>query len=263
MRFHPDRNGRAGRTVAENLARDGVYRNQFETGTSNGRLTAHPGGDRYQWESRLFDGAYDGTGVAPGDRPIYGAVNLRRYINGAAPRFGSCVLRLRRDVPKRTTISASDSVFAADVPIPAAPSAPVNHSLDNYAEAHVHGGVVLGRDVEALVADASFRGPDIEPQLRSIAPNGHVLWIPALRIDPGTIPPDFRKPELPEFAAHVSRVFSGESSLDAAVIGMAANDVVACSRGSEWASGRWTTWGTPAECLQPAKFLWHAVVALS
>ena len=58
LQFHPDWPFR-GRRVIEALADDGVYRSQFETGTSNGGLTAHPGGDRWRWESRIFDGRYD------------------------------------------------------------------------------------------------------------------------------------------------------------------------------------------------------------
>ena len=45
LNFHPDRLVR-GEPVLAVMARDGVYRSQFETGTSNGGLTAHPGGDR-------------------------------------------------------------------------------------------------------------------------------------------------------------------------------------------------------------------------
>ncbi|NHA69386.1 DUF3626 domain-containing protein [Phycicoccus sp. CMS6Z-2] len=45
LNFHPDRVAGAGLTI-DALARDGVYRSQFETGTSAGGLTAHPGGDR-------------------------------------------------------------------------------------------------------------------------------------------------------------------------------------------------------------------------
>jgi Protein of unknown function (DUF3626) len=32
------------------MADDGVYRSRFETGRSNGGLTAFPGGDRWRWE---------------------------------------------------------------------------------------------------------------------------------------------------------------------------------------------------------------------
>ena len=58
LHFHPDRLT-GGMPILELMARDGVYRSQFETGTSNGGLTAHPGGDRWRWESRIFGGAYD------------------------------------------------------------------------------------------------------------------------------------------------------------------------------------------------------------
>ncbi len=59
LHFHPDRLV-SGTPILECMARDGVYRSQFETGTSNGGLTAHPGGDRWRWESQIFAGAYDG-----------------------------------------------------------------------------------------------------------------------------------------------------------------------------------------------------------
>lgn len=44
--FHPDRLLADGRTVAEGLAADGIYRSQYETGISNGSRTAFPGGQR-------------------------------------------------------------------------------------------------------------------------------------------------------------------------------------------------------------------------
>ena len=43
LNFHPDRL-HLGMPILRAMARDGRYRNQFETGTSNGGLTAHPGG---------------------------------------------------------------------------------------------------------------------------------------------------------------------------------------------------------------------------
>ena len=53
LQFHPDRLY-GGTPILQALASAGVYRSQFETGTSNGGLTAHPGGDRWNWESRIF-----------------------------------------------------------------------------------------------------------------------------------------------------------------------------------------------------------------
>lgn len=55
-------------SLLDRLAVDGRYRSQFETGTSNGGLTAHPGGARWRWESRLFGGAYDEA--PPSSRPV-------------------------------------------------------------------------------------------------------------------------------------------------------------------------------------------------
>ena len=108
LNFHPDRL-LDGVTVLERLARDGRYRSQFETGTSNGGLTAHPGGDRWRWEQRTFGGAYDDAPAA--ERPKYGALDHRRRPTGGAPRFGSAHLRLTGAVLDRATFCFPDSVF--------------------------------------------------------------------------------------------------------------------------------------------------------
>ncbi|GIJ20934.1 DUF3626 domain-containing protein [Micromonospora lutea] len=109
LNFHPDRLRADGRTVAEALATEGIYRSQFETRISNGGLTAYPGGDRDRWEQRLFGGAYQRPGVGPGERPKYGGLNLLDHPDGACPRFGSCHLRLRPEVLTRTTFCFGDS----------------------------------------------------------------------------------------------------------------------------------------------------------
>ncbi|MFF4772940.1 DUF3626 domain-containing protein [Microtetraspora fusca] len=44
--------GRAGNP--RQAGKDGVYLSQFVTGTGHGGLTAHPGGDRWRWKSRIF-----------------------------------------------------------------------------------------------------------------------------------------------------------------------------------------------------------------
>jgi len=103
LNFHPDTIV-SGVTTIEWLAREGVYRSQFETGISNGGLTAHPGGDRWSWESRIFGGAYDTCGGPDLSlRPKYGALNYLSDPVGASRRFGSCHLRLRPHVLARTT----------------------------------------------------------------------------------------------------------------------------------------------------------------
>jgi hypothetical protein len=159
LNFHP------GRGVLARLAEDGVYRSQFETGTSNGGLTAHPGGARWDWESRLFGGAYDHA--APADRPKYGALNHRGLAQGGAPRFGSAHLRLKEDVLDRTTFCYPDSVFdpvdfgtAQRFALIELADADDRDALDTYIEAHVHGPVTLD-DVEAVVLDPSSEPVDL------------------------------------------------------------------------------------------------------
>ncbi len=106
--FHPDRLV-GSLLVIDAMARGGRYRSQFETGTSNGGLTAHPSGDRWSWESRLFGGAYDDVPAA--QRPKYGALDFRRRGTGGSPCFGSAHLRLRAHTLERTTFCYPDSVL--------------------------------------------------------------------------------------------------------------------------------------------------------
>lgn len=46
VNFHPDRLDATGKSVADDLLASGTYRNQFETGISNGRVTAYERGQR-------------------------------------------------------------------------------------------------------------------------------------------------------------------------------------------------------------------------
>lgn len=96
-------------TVLESMLAADRYHSQFETHTSNGGLSAEPGGDRARWEDRIFGGAYANAG--PAERPVYGALNHRRHAEGGSPRFGSVHLRLRRSVLDRATFCYPDSVF--------------------------------------------------------------------------------------------------------------------------------------------------------
>ncbi len=166
LHFHPDRPF-AGRPLLEHLAADQVYRSQFETLTSNGGLTAHPGGDRWNWEQRIFGGAYDHS--PPSSRPKYGSLNHRRRQAGGSIRFGSAHLRLAQRTLIRSTFCYPDSVydptaFGDSQHMGLAPLAGADHRdlLDDYIEAHVHGPLHLGRDVEALVLDPAYRGTRIE-----------------------------------------------------------------------------------------------------
>jgi hypothetical protein len=64
LHFHPGWPFGDG-TVIEAIVSSGVYRSQFETGISNGGLTAHAGGARWRWENQLFTGRYDSAGHVP------------------------------------------------------------------------------------------------------------------------------------------------------------------------------------------------------
>ncbi len=233
LNFHPERLI-AGATVLEQLAREGVYRSQFETGTSNGGLTAHPGGARWSWEERIFGQAYHDAPAS--ERPKYGALNHRRRSLGGAPRFGSAHLRLAEAVLDRSTFCFPDSVYEPTAmatadrfglfdlverfearPLTAELEAFEGGLLDDYVEAHVHGRVDLAVDVEAVVLDPCFRGSVTEDQARSLG--APVEWHEGRRlaVDELAEHPLFRGPRTVE----VGRRIAEAGVLDAAVIGRA------------------------------------------
>ncbi|GAA0525810.1 uncharacterized protein DUF3626 [Saccharopolyspora erythraea NRRL 2338] len=197
LHFHPDRLV-GGIPVIDAMVRDGLYRSQFETGTSNGGLTAHPGGDRWRWESRIFAGAYDHA--AAEQRPKYGSLNFRRRAVGGSPRFGSCHVRLSPAVLERTTFCHPDSVFEpTDFGVAQRLSALIDTAradrrdpLDDYIEAHVHGPLDLARDVEAIVLDPSYRGTNVERAATGLA--CRIEWHPgfSLRTEELRRHPDYR-----------------------------------------------------------------------
>ncbi|MER5203706.1 DUF3626 domain-containing protein [Streptomyces sp. NPDC002825] len=230
LNFHPH--------FLHRLADEGVYRSQFVTGTGNGGLTAHPGGDRWRWESRMFGGVYD---EAPAEtRPVYGALDFRRRPFGAAPRFGSAHLRLTATAVHRATFCYPDSFLepedfgvASRMRLIALAEADEKDPLDDYIEAQVHGPVVIGRDVEALVLDPSHRGTEVEEAARRLP--CAVEWHGGFRVSVDELKrhPTFRGPEYVELAA---RIAVG-GLLDARIVQEAA------------ASGRYD--------LQDVKKVWH------
>ncbi|MFJ7194982.1 MULTISPECIES: DUF3626 domain-containing protein [unclassified Streptomyces] len=239
LNFHPDREA-AGRPVLAALAQDGVYRSQFVTGTSNGGLTAHPGGDRWRWESRIFAGAYD---AAPGEqRPVYGALNFRDATVGAAPRFGSAYFRLTADTLPRATFCYPDSAaepvdfgVASGMHLIELAEADERDALDDYIEAQIHGPVVLDRHVEALVLDPCYRSTPVEEAARRLPCQtewhaGFRLTVERLRRHPG-----YRGAEFVELGTEIAE----DGLLDPRIIGDAAN------------SGR--------HDLQSLKKVWHCL----
>ncbi len=115
LHFHPDRFGGKPANVVDCLLDEGVYRNQFETGLSSGSPTAYLGGERDAWERTLFGGAYHNEGVAASERPKYGSLELVRFPDGPAPRFGSCYFVLRGVGPRTSiTFMGSEHPHAAN-----------------------------------------------------------------------------------------------------------------------------------------------------
>lgn len=219
LNFHPDRLA-SGVPILGALGRDGLYRSQFETGTSNGGLTAYEGGDRWCWESRIFGTAYD---VAPPEeRPKYGSLNFRRRAGGGSPRFGSSHLRLRRETLARTTFCYPDSYLepvnfgvASALSLIELAEADDQDMLDDYIEAQVHGPVRIDTDVEALVLDPSFGGTDVE---RLAALLGcPVEWHGGFRLSTQELQrhPDFRGPEYVELGIGLAE----DGHLDPRIIG--------------------------------------------
>lgn len=309
VNFHPDRLAGDGRSVAEALASDGVYRNQFETRISSGGLTAYPGGDRDRWEDAMFGGAYHAPGIDAGERPRYGGLDLFGFANGACPRFGSCHLRLRAAALDRSTFFVGDSVLqpqdggvidrlepvlaglldraargdgfgrtttvgslldhltAADAGAPG--EAGMNHALDGYVEAQVHGSITLATDVEAVVIDPSFRGTPDGQRLLDAAQRHRldVDWHGSLRLAvdeiPIDVPADAEEFRWGQFcgdgrAANLARRLvrdhaSDGRHLDAAALGRAAVSVVR-------QPNEWQPWSDAEDPLTRIKDLWHILV---
>ncbi|MDX2701454.1 DUF3626 domain-containing protein [Streptomyces sp. PA03-6a] len=222
LNFHPDRAAR-GKPVLQALSEGGVYHSQFVTGTSNGGLTARPGGDRWRWESRIFNGAYDAA--PPAERPVYGALNFRRKTVGAAPRFGSAHFRLSAGTVARTTFCYPDSFFEPSdfgvgdrMGLVALALADSRDALDDYIEAQVHGPVRLDRHVEALVLDPCYRGTAVEDAARRLP--CPVEWHGGFRLTVGELRlrPAYRGQDYVDLGARIAV----DGLLDPRVLGTAA-----------------------------------------
>jgi hypothetical protein len=222
LNFHPDRVS-GGRGMLARLAADGSYVSQFVTGTSNGGLTARPGGDRWRWESRIFGGAYDDAPAH--ERPVYGALNFRDKEVGAAPRFGSAHFRLTQGTLARATFCYPDSFFepvalgvASRMGLVALAEADDRDALDDYVEAQIHGPVRLDRDVEALVLDPCYRDTEVEAAARRLP--CPVEWHGGFRLGTEELGrhPDYRGPEY----VRLGTQWAVDGWLDPAVIGAAA-----------------------------------------
>jgi hypothetical protein len=123
--------------------------------------------------------------------------------------------------------------------------------------AQVHGPVRLADDVEALVADPSFRRARIGELLEELASRfGFELsWHHGFQLDAHEVPAEFRGPEVGVLARRVA-ADSGDGSgrVDAEILGRAARSVVTNPK-------KEADHGERAETLQHLEQLWHVLVA--
>lgn len=215
LHFHPDRYSADG-FIIEGLLNSGEYKNQFQTKTSSGSLTATTGGDRDKWENALFHNLYD-TNMK--DRPKYGALNLTHTSDGASPRFGSCYFVTKPQVKNRSTFTYGDShllpkergtinnfrqiflklyedIFTRNSALGGSFGSlsdfitttsetlkrntvkeHLSHNLDFYIETQIHGKVDLKKDISTLVLDYSFKGTEFENYFLQISEKFNILLV--------------------------------------------------------------------------------------
>ncbi|WP_100539507.1 DUF3626 domain-containing protein [Paenibacillus sp. GM2FR] len=135
-------------------------------------------------------------------------------------------------------------------------SGPLGRSLDDYIEAQIHGVIDLSSDVEALVADPSYRDTPIGHLLHALCEryNLTLSWHPGFCLAVQDVPDDFRGPAMPPLAKRIDQRFGGSlGKLDAVIIGKAAaqlhHDPI-----------EWSDWGALDETFQHLKQLWHVLV---
>ena len=109
----------------------------------------------------------------------------------------------------------------------------------------------LKEDVEALVADPSFKGTDVGKVLEEICLKYAIdlYWHIGFVLAVDEVPMDFRGSKMPSLARRIAR----NHCIDANIIGSAVVDLK-CNPLS------WSDRGTYEEVLQELKLLWHVLV---
>lgn len=209
INFHPDRASSMGH-ILESLASTDTYKSQFETSTSNGGLTAHPGGDRWNWESRIFGSAYDN--VPAEQRPKYGSLNYKNDVYGGSPRFGSAYIRCKPTILFRSTFCYPDSVFEPDafgtadhMNLVELAEKDNQDLLDNYIEAQIHGDIKVSRDFEAIVLDPCYEGTEVEELASRLG--CATEWHPGYTLTVSELEeyPEYRGPEYVELGKKIAK----------------------------------------------------------
>ncbi|MEO5712374.1 MAG: DUF3626 domain-containing protein [Luteolibacter sp.] len=223
INFHPDRTTPNGLPILEAIRRDGHVKSQFESGMSNGSLSAYEGGARWEWEQKAFFGIYDGCEAF--ERPKYGALDRRMTGGGGSPRFGSSYFRLKSHVLERATFCYPDSFFEPeDFCVVKKLSRLVwlvdsddPDLLDDYIEAHIHGPIDVERDVDALVLDPVYKGTSVEDLADGLPCD--VEWHAGFvtTVDVIECHPDYRGLEI----VRIAKSLSNDGRLDPFILGQA------------------------------------------
>ncbi|WP_253741504.1 DUF3626 domain-containing protein [Rhodococcus sp. KB6] len=120
---------------------------------------------------------------------------------------------IRRSLRRARALGTAEAMSLVD----AARAAELDDPLDHYIEAHVHGVVDIGTDVEALVLDPSYRGTRIEEIAHSLT--CPVLWHEGYAVDVDEIAehPEYRGAAVIDLAREIAH----GRRLTPAVLGLA------------------------------------------
>lgn len=158
------------------LVEDTEYRNQFETKTSGGSLSAS---SRIDWEKNLFGSIYvDSTAH---EKVKYGVVNMLNNPAGVttAHSYGDSYFKLKQSVKTRTSFVQGDSsskqlhicsfdnciqilyyiddVMLTDIIKVALGKIPSSAHTYSYIEAQIHGPIVFAEDIETFVVSNKYK----------------------------------------------------------------------------------------------------------
>ncbi|MGE6258292.1 DUF3626 domain-containing protein [Heyndrickxia sporothermodurans] len=132
----------------------------------------------------------------------------------------------------------------------------IGRSLDDYIEAQIHGNIDLSNDIEAIIADSSYKKTEIENLLKILCSKYSIelYWHSGFEMAVKDVPADFRGPLIPLFAERLVRMLETQSDrLDAYTLGKAAATL-------HFSPEIWEDWGTPDQTFQHLKQLWHILV---
>jgi hypothetical protein len=136
-------------------------------------------------------------------------------------------------------------------PFPDASFRVPGRALDSFIEVQIHGELRLGKDVERLVADSTFRDRPVGEVLRTISDAYRIPidWHPGYRVTVREVPDIFRDYPVRPLAERIAV----DGMLDAAIIGAAANSIYLDP-------AIWKGWASEDDLLAQFRRLWHVLV---